>query len=267
MIVDYKKSCKEIYLPKTEPSLITLPPIAYAAVKGSGDPNTSKAYKDALELLYGLLYTIKMSKRSDHPFAGYFDYVVPPLEGLWENGGELKDAIDKHQFVWISMIRLPEFIDAQAFDQAVKMLHAKKPKLDVSKLFYKVYEEGLCVQCMHLGSYDDEPATLAKMNAYLEANGYCTDINETRWHHEIYLSDPRKCASDKLKTVIRHPIRSMKAEQALKKQQCFFFFTVKIMLGKTAPKICGLWYAYAKEGSYEKVMSWFVMYIMRLREY
>ena len=212
MIVDYKKSCKDIYLPKTEPSLITLPPIAYAAVKGTGDPNTSKAYKEALELIYGLLYTIKMSKRSDHSFAGYFDYVVPPLEGLWENGGELNDAIDKHQFVWVSMIRLPEFIDAQAFDQAVEMLHAKKPKLDVSKLFYKVYEEGLCVQCMHLGSYDDEPATLAKMNAYLEANGYCTDINETRWHHEIYLSDPRKCASDKLKTVIRHPIRSMKAE-------------------------------------------------------
>ena len=214
MKIDYKKEYKEFYLPKDKPALVTLPPISYAAVKGKGNPNTSQAYKEALELLYGVSFTIKMSKLGNQKFEGYFDYVVPPLEGLWQSEeavDHVLDTKDKDRFEWISMIRLPEFINEESYMQAIEMLHKKKLELDVSKLFYFRYEEGLCVQCMHIGSYDDEPATLNKMNAFIEANGYITDINNQRWHHEIYLSDPRKTAPDKLKTVIRHPIKAVQS--------------------------------------------------------
>lgn len=209
VIVDYKKSCKDIYLPKTEPSLITLPPIAYAAVKGTGDPNTSKAYKEALELLYGLLYTIKMSKRSDHSFAGYFDYVVPPLEGFWwQPSVEGVDYKNKQDFHWISVIRVPDFVTRQDFDWAVAEAEKKK-KTSFADVEFITVEEGLCVQMMHVGAYDDEPESVALMDAYLAENGYASDFSDTRLHHEIYLSDARKTAPEKLKTVIRHPVKKI----------------------------------------------------------
>ena len=210
MAFDFKKEYKEFYLPKTKPSLITVPPMNYLAVRGKGDPNEENgAYQQAIGLLYGVAYTIKMSKKGDHRIEGYFDYVVPPLEGFWQQEGT--DAIDyahKEHFVWVSVIRLPDFVTKADFAWAVQEAAAKK-KQDFSAVEFLTVEEGLCVQCMHIGPYDREPETVAAMDAFLAANGYTNDLTETRRHHEIYLSDVRKTAPDKLKTVIRHPIRKL----------------------------------------------------------
>ncbi|WP_173475436.1 GyrI-like domain-containing protein [Fibrobacter succinogenes] len=208
MPFDFKKEYKEFYMPKGKPEIVTVPKMNYIAVRGKGNPNEEDGeYKKSIELLYGIAYTIKMSKKGDHKIEGYFDYVVPPLEGFWWQ--ENIDGIDyghKENFLWISVIRLPDFVTKADFDWAIEEATRKK-KMDFSKVEFLEIEEGLCVQCMHSGSYDDEPATVATMDKFIADNGYENDISETRRHHEIYLSDARKVAPDKLKTVIRHPIR------------------------------------------------------------
>ena len=226
MAFDFKKEYKEFYMPKGTPSIVTVPKMNYIAVCGSGDPNEEDGdYKKAIGLLYAIAFTIKMSKKGDHKIDGYFDYVVPPLEGFWwqddrysedtvmqaEQPGmqEKMQGIDysrKADFHWISVIRLPDFVTENDFRWAVQEATVKK-KQDFSKVEFLTIEEGLCVQCMHSGSYDDEPATVAAMDKFIADNGYENDISDTRRHHEIYLSDARKVAPDKLKTVIRHPIR------------------------------------------------------------
>lgn len=208
MAFDYKKEYKEFYMPKNKPSIVTVPPMHYIAVRGQGDPNAEGgAYKQAIELLYGIAYTIKMSKKGSRQIEGYFDYVVPPLEGFWWQDGVCGvDYAHKEAFQWISVIRLPDFVTKADFDWAIQEA-ARKKKTDFSKAEWLAYDEGLCVQCMHIGAYDNEPATVALMHAYMEQQGYVLDITGKRLHHEIYLSDARKVAPEKLKTVIRHPIR------------------------------------------------------------
>ena len=185
-----------------------MPPMNYIAVRGQGDPNREGGdYQRAIALLYGIAYTIKMSKHSDRRIEGYFDYVVPPLEGFWQQGGVYGvDYAHKDDFRWISVIRLPDFVSREDFAWALEEAERKK-KTDFSQVEFLSIEEGLCVQCLHVGPYDTEPETVACMHAYMEKQGFALDITEHRLHHEIYLSDPRKTAPDKLKTVIRHPIR------------------------------------------------------------
>lgn len=210
MAFDYKKEYKEFYLPKNKPSLITVPPMNFIAVRGKGNPNEEGgAYKQSIGLLYGIAFTIKMSKMGDHRIDGYFDYVVPPLEGLWWQK-DMKD-IDysrKEDFAWISMVRLPEFVTENEFAWAVAEASEKK-KTDFSKVEFMAYDEGLCVQCMHIGPYDEEPATIEAMDAFAKEQGFSPDMagQRRRRHHEIYLSDVRKCKPENLKTVIRHPIK------------------------------------------------------------
>ena len=197
-------------MPKGKPEIVTVPKMNYIAVRGKGNPNEEDCeYKKSIELLYGIAYTIKMSKKGDHKIEGYFDYVVPPLEGFWWQ--ENVDGIDyshKENFQWISVIRLPDFVTKADFEWAIEEATRKK-KMDFSKVEFLTLEEGLCVQCMHSGSYDDEPATVAAMDKFIADNGYENDISDTRRHHEIYLSDARKVAPEKLKTVIRHPIKKI----------------------------------------------------------
>ena len=208
MPFDFKKEYKEFYLPARKPSIVTVPKMNYIAVRGEGDPNEPDgAYTKAIGLLYGIAFTIKMSKKTDYRMDGYFDYVVPPLEGFWwQDGIQGVDYAHKDAFQWISVIRLPDFVRPEDFAWAVQEATAKK-KMDFSSVEFFPYEEGLCVQCMHVGSYDEEPATVETMNQYLMKQGYVTDINQERMHHEIYLSDARKTAPEKRRTVIRHPIR------------------------------------------------------------
>ena len=208
MAFDYKKEYKEFYLPENKPGIVTVPGMNYIAVRGQGDPNREDGeYKRAIGLLYGVAFTIKMSKKSERQIDGYFDYVVPPLEGFWwQEGVTGVDYSNKENFHWISVIRLPDFVSKADFDWAIGEA-ARKKKTDFSKAEYLTYDEGLCVQCLHIGSYDDEPATVALMHEFIERQGYVPDITEQRMHHEIYLSDARKVAPQKLKTVIRHPIR------------------------------------------------------------
>ena len=207
MAFDFKKEYKEFYMPKNSPGIVMVPSMNYIAVRGTGDPNQDGEYKQAIGLLYGIAFTIKMSRKGDHRIEGYFDYVVPPLEGFWYmEGMNGIDYAHKENFHWISVIRLPDFVSEDDLRWAVNEATQKK-KLDFSKVEFLTVEEGLCVQCMHIGPYDDEPATVAMMHEFMEKKGYELDISDKRLHHEIYLSDARKVASDKLKTVIRHPIK------------------------------------------------------------
>ena len=208
MAFDFKKEYKEFYMPAARPSIVTVPPMNYIAVRGEGDPNAEDgAYNQAIGLLYGIAFTIKMSKKGDHRIEGFFDYVVPPLEGFWwQDGVKWIDYARKDRFQWISVIRLPDFVTKKDFDWAVAEATRKK-KTDFSRAEFLTCDEGLCVQCLHIGSYDDEPATVEQMHRYMEELGYALDITEQRLHHEIYRSDVRKVAPEKLKTVIRHPIR------------------------------------------------------------
>ena len=210
MAFDYKKEYKEFYLPKNKPSIVNLPKMNYIAVRGKGDPNIEDGeYKQSIPLLYGIAFTIKMSKKTDYQIEGYFDYVVPPLEGLWwQDGVKGVDYSRKEAFNFISMIRLPDFVTEKDFTWAVNQATIKK-KMDFSKVDFFTYEEGLCVQCMHIGPYDNEPETVALMHNYIKEEGYELDINDKRLHHEIYLSDPRKVDREKIKTVVRHPIRKI----------------------------------------------------------
>ncbi|WP_125114897.1 GyrI-like domain-containing protein [Agathobaculum sp. Marseille-P7918] len=208
MAFDYKKEYKEFYLPPKAPGIVSIPVINFLAVRGQGDPNEEGgAYKQAIGMLYAVAFTIKMSKMGKHKLEGYFDYVVPPLEGLWwQDGIQGVDYARKKDFQWISLIRLPEFVTKAAFDWAVRKATEKKQQ-DFSSVEFFSWQEGLCVQCMHIGPYDDEPATVAAMEQYAEAQGYATDFGENRFHHEIYLSDVRRCKPERLRTVIRQPVR------------------------------------------------------------
>lgn len=210
MSFDFKKEYKEFYLPKGVPSIVTVPKMNYVAVRGKGNPNDENGeYINSIGLLYAIAFTIKMSYKGSHKIDGYFEYVVPPLEGFWwQEGVEGVDYAHKESFNFISIIRLPDFVTKADFDWAIQEATTKK-KTDFSKVEFLTYDEGVCVQCMHLGSYDDEPKTIALMHDYMESNGYKLDITDKRFHHEIYLSDPRKCAANKLKTVIRHPIKKV----------------------------------------------------------
>ena len=208
MAFDFKKEYKEFYMPPKKPVIAEIPKMVYVAVRGKGDPNEEDGeYKQAVGVLYAVAYTLKMSYKTDHRIEGFYEYVVPPLEGLWNmNGSESIDYSHKDKFEWTAMIRLPDFITKADFEWAVETAKKKK-KLDCSKAEYLTIEEGLCVQMMHIGSYDDEPTSVEMMDRFIAEQGYVNDIGEERQHHEIYLSDPRKTASEKLKTVIRHPIR------------------------------------------------------------
>ena len=208
MAFDYKKEYKEFYMPGKKPQIVEIPPMNYIAVRGQGNPNEENgAYKQAIGLLYALAFTIKMSPKAGYKIAGYFDYVVPPLEGFWWMAGENEiDYSHKAKYRWISAIRLPDFVTRRDFEWAVSEVERKK-KTDCSKAEFMTVCEGLCVQIMHIGSYDNEPATIALMDDFLEKNGYDNDITDERRHHEIYLSDPRRVAPERCKTVIRCPIR------------------------------------------------------------
>jgi len=208
MAFDYKKEYKEFYMPKNKPSIVEIPKMNYIAVRGKGNPNDEEGeYKKTIGLLYGISFTIKMSYKGTHKIDGYFEYVVPPLEGFWWQDGRVGiDYNQKEELNFISIIRLPDFVTKKDFDWAIEEA-TKKKKQDFSKVEFLTYDEGICVQCMHVGSYDNEPATVELMHKYMEENGYVLDITDKRFHHEIYLSDPRKCDENKLKTVIRHPIK------------------------------------------------------------
>ena len=239
MAFAYKKEYKEFYMPKGTPSIVTVPKMNYLAVRGSGNPNEEDGeYKQAIGLLYGIAFTIKMSKKGNHQIDGYFDYVVPPLEGFWWQGASSAepnlnaaavmpsdeekvrcpkdgmvgiDYAHKDSFQWISVIRLPDFVTREDFNWAVREATIKK-KQDFSKVEFFSYDEGICVQCMHVGAFDDEPVTVQLMHEFMEKEGYELDITDKRLHHEIYLSDARKTAPEKLRTVIRHPIRKRGAD-------------------------------------------------------
>lgn len=208
MAFDFKKEYKEFYMPAKKPSIIEVPTMNYIAVRGKGDPNDENGeYKKSIGLLYGIAFTIKMSYKGEHKIDGYFDYVVPPLEGFWwQEGVDGIDYAHKENFSFVSLIRLPDYVSKADFEWAVAEA-TKKKKTDFSKLEFLTYTEGLCVQCMHIGSYDEEPATVALMDEYIKEKGYVNDLNDERLHHEIYLSDARRVAPEKLKTVIRHPIK------------------------------------------------------------
>jgi len=209
MAFDYKKEYKEFYMPPKQPVIIEIPKMNFIAVPGKGDPNVEDGeYGKAMNLLYGIAYTLKMSYKSNYKINGFFEYVVPPLEGFWwQDKIEGVDYSHKETFQWISLIRLPDFVTKADFEWAIKDATMKK-KADFSPVHFQPYNEGLCVQCMHMDSYDDEPVTISAMADFVKKNGYVIDITENRYHHEIYLSDPRKTEVSKLKTVIRQPIKS-----------------------------------------------------------
>ena len=210
MAFDFKKKYKEFYMPKNKPEIVNVPEANYIAVRGKGDPNEEDGdYQKAINVLYAVAYTLKMSYKTDHHIEGFFEYVVPPLEGFWwQDNVDGVDYLDKSTFNWISVIRLPDFITEKDFKWAVETAEKKK-KLDCSKAEFMTIDEGLCVQIMHSGSFEDEPATVSLMDSYLTENGYINDLSAARLHHEIYLSNARKVAPEKWKTVIRHPIRKV----------------------------------------------------------
>ncbi len=208
MAFDFKKEYKEFYMPKSRPEIVTVPKMNYIAVRGEGDPNEADgAYKKAVGVLYSVAYTIKMSYKGSHKIDGFFEYVVPPLEGFWRQGNNSDiDYSDKGKFSWISVIRLPDFVTEEDFKWAVEEASRKK-KTDCSAAEFLTVDEGLCVQIMHIGAYDDEPRSVALMDDFIKENGYENDLTEARLHHEIYISDPNKTVPEKRKTVIRHPIK------------------------------------------------------------
>ena len=208
MAFDFKKEYKEFYMPKNKPEIVDVPKANYIAVKGKGNPNEEGgAYQQGISILYAVAYTLKMSYKTDYKIQGFYEYVVPPLEGFWwQDNVNGVDYSDKSTFNWISVIRLPDFVTVADFEWAVTTA-TKKKKLDCASAQFLTVEEGLCVQIMHGGPFDDEPTSVALMDAYLEQNGYVNDFTNGRLHHEIYLSDPRKVAPEKWKTVIRHPIK------------------------------------------------------------
>ena len=208
MVFDFKKEYKELYKPKDKPSIINVEKANFIAVRGVGDPNAENSeYKQSISLLYPIAYAIKMSKKGDYKIDGYFDFVVPPLEGFWwQEGIKGVDYANKDSFNFISLIRMPDFVTKEVFEWAIEEMTRKK-KEDFSKVEFFTYDEGLCVQCMHIGPYNDEPITVEAMHEYMIEQGYELDITDERFHHEVYISDVRKISPEKLKTVLRHPIK------------------------------------------------------------
>jgi hypothetical protein len=208
MAIDFKKMEKDLYQPGAKPAIIEVPEMTFIMIDGHGDPNTSEAYQTALEVLYGLAYAVKMSKMGGRQPKGYYDFVVPPLEGLWSTDtGVVESGItDKSAFCWTSMIRMPEFVTPEVIEEAKVNFSKKKPSLDLSIVRLVVFNEGLCAQVMHTGSYDNEPATILALKTFVADSGYRIDLSDTRKHHELYLNDPRKTSPEKLKTIIRYPI-------------------------------------------------------------
>jgi len=208
MVFDFKKEYKELYKPKDKPSIINVEKANFIAVRGVGDPNAENSeYKQSVSLLYPIAYAIKMSKKGDYKIDGYFDFVVPPLEGFWwQEGIKGVDYANKDSFNFISLIRMPDFVTKEVFEWAIEETTRKK-KEDFSKVEFFTYDEGLCVQCMHIGPYNDEPITIESMHEYMIEQGYELDITDERFHHEVYISDVRKISPEKLKTVLRHPIK------------------------------------------------------------
>lgn len=208
MTFDFKKEYKDLYMPKNKPQIVEVPKVNYIAVRGKGNPNDADGeYVKSIQLLYAVAYTLRMSYKTDYKIEGFFKYVVPPLEGFWwQDNIKGVDYSNKDAFRFISIIRLPDFVTMKDFQWAIETATNKK-KMDFSKVEFITYDEGLCVQCMHIGPYDNEPETVKKMHDYLDEKGYLLDITDERYHHEIYLSDPRKCDVSKQKTVIRHPIK------------------------------------------------------------
>ena len=207
---DFKKEYKEYYQPKNKPEIIRIPKMNFIAVNGKGNPNEADGeYSQSIQLLYGVAYTLKMSYKTDYKMDGFFQYVVPPLEGFWWiDGLKGMDYERKDDFSFISFIRIPDFISKEDVDWAIKQVSEKK-KMDYSSVYHMTYDEGLVVQCMHIGPYDDEPLTVDEMTAFMHDNGYEPDFS-TRYHHEVYIGDPRKSKPENLKTVIRHPIKKIK---------------------------------------------------------
>lgn len=207
---DYKKEYKEFYMPPKKPQLVEIPKMNFLSVIGKGDPNHPEGeYKKSIGMLYAVAYTIKMSKLTNKKIDGYFDYVVPPLEGFWwQDGFKGVDYSRKQDFQWISLIRLPDFVTEDDFRWALAETKKKK-KQGFSPVKFLTFEEGLCVQCMHIGPYDDEPKTVEAMDKFAIENNCILDFSENRYHHEIYLSDVRKCKPENLKTVIRHPVKRL----------------------------------------------------------
>ncbi|MDR0836777.1 MAG: GyrI-like domain-containing protein [Propionibacteriaceae bacterium] len=208
MPVDFKAQDKQLYAPSAKPLIVDVPEMTFVMVDGRGNPGTSAEYANAIAVLYGFSYAVKMSKKGAETPAGYYDFVVPPLEGLWAIDGEAQapTAIDKERFVWTSLLRVPDFVTEGVFEQFRDVLAAKKRDLDVSVIRRETFAEGLCGQITHIGSYDDEPPTIAALEQFIADSGYRTQIAGLRQHHEIYLGDPRKVVPDKLKTLIRHPV-------------------------------------------------------------
>lgn len=213
MVFDFKKEYKELYKPKDKPSIINVEKANFIAVRGVGDPNSENSeYKQSISLLYPIAYAIKMSKKGDYKIDGYFDFVVPPLEGFWwQEGIKGVDYANKDSFNFISLIRMPDFVTKEVFEWAIEETTRKK-KEDFSKVEFFTYDEGLCVQCMHIGPYNDEPITVEAMHEYMIEQGYELDITDERFHHEVYISDVRKTSPEKLKTVLRHPIKKNKVQ-------------------------------------------------------
>ncbi len=208
--IDYKKIYKDLYLPKTEPTLIHIPEMKFIQIHGKGNPNDRNGeYPKAVETLYALSYGIKMMPRNGITPEGYFDYVVPPLEGLWwlEDDSD-RNFTQKSKFLWTSMIRQPDFVTEELFMEVLHKVSKKKPDLPILQCELVSFSEGLCVHCMHYGSFDEEQITVDKMDQYIKDHNLYYDFTNIRKHHEIYLSDPRKTAAAKLKTVIRHPVKS-----------------------------------------------------------
>lgn len=212
MAFDFKKEYKEFYMPSEKPQVVVVPEANYLAVRGKGNPNEEGGeYKKAIEMLYTVAYTLKMSYKTDHRIEGFYEYVVPPLEGFWwQEGIDGVDLTRKDELCWISVIRLPEFITRADFEWALQAA-SKKKKIDCSKVEFVTINEGLCVQILHIGAYDDEPRSVAQMEEWAAQNGYEMDLSAQRLHHEIYLSDARKTPTEKLRTVVRHPIRPVQA--------------------------------------------------------
>lgn len=210
MVFDFKKEYKDLYRAKQIPSIVRVPTMNFIAVRGKGDPNDPHGdYQKAIQVLYSVAYTLRMSYKTDYRIDGFFQYVVPPLEGFWwQEGVQGVNYADKSSFQWISVIRLPDFVSKEHFHWGVKTASAKK-KLDGSLAEFFTFEEGLCAQILHVGPFDEEPESVEKLERFMEDHSYTTDFNEKRWHHEIYLSDFRKVSKEKLKTIIRHPIRPM----------------------------------------------------------
>ena len=201
--IDYKKDYKNLYMPKTLPEIVKVPKMPFMMVSGSGDPN-GEDFSRAVEALYSVSYAVKMSYKSEPVPAGYYAYTVFPLEGVWDLLDRTKPATDKNNLKYTLMIRQPDFLTEPLFKLFLQQTKKKKPNPFLEHVRFEHVEEGWCCQLMHLGSFDDEPESFARMEAFCAEHGY---IRSSKLHREIYLSDPRRTKSEKLKTVLRFQVK------------------------------------------------------------